>query len=112
MLWGVIAIGFALLTSLFDNLIELINILGSLFYGTVLGVFLVGFFATRIKAQAVFWGAICSEVLVLALYSVGRAGYIPEIGYLWFNVLGCAFVAIIGALWQVALSTRVTGRSS
>ena len=111
-LWGVIAIGFALLTSLFDNLIELINILGSLFYGTVLGVFLVGFFATRIKAQAVFWGAICSELLVLALYSFGRAGYIPEIGYLWFNVLGCVFVAIIGALWQVALPSRVTRRSS
>ena len=111
-LWGLIAIGFALLTSLFDNLIELINILGSLFYGTVLGIFLVGFFAQKIGAYAVFWGAVLSECLVLGLYVAGRAGYVPEIGYLWFNVLGCAFVAILGMIFQLLSPDRSAPSSS
>ncbi len=103
-LWGFLAIAFALLTSLFDNLIELINILGSLFYGTVLGIFMVGFFSKRIKARAVFWGAILSELSVLGLYIAGRTGYVSEIGYLWFNVIGCILVALFGASIQTALS--------
>jgi Na+/proline symporter len=105
-LWGGIAIGFALLTSLFDNLIELINILGSLFYSAVLGIFLVEFFVHRITARSVFWGTIVAESCVLGLYSAGRLGFIPEIGYLWFNVLGCLFVFIFGAFLEFALFAR------
>ena len=100
-LWGILAISFALLTSLFDNLIELINILGSLFYGTVLGVFLVGFFVAFVRAKAVFWAALLSEACVLTLYIGGRAGYVPEIGYLWFNVIGCFLVILFGTVLQL-----------
>ena len=107
-LWGIIAISFALLTSLFDNLIELINILGSLFYGTVLGIFLVGFFIKFIGSHAVFWAALLSEFCVLMLYITGRLGYIPEIGYLWFNVLGCIFVMTFGLCIQLMMQSNTS----
>lgn len=83
-LWGAIAIGFALFANLAENLIQAVNILGSLFYGVVLGLFLVAFFARRVGGPAVFWGAIASQLLVLALY------FTLPISYLWYNIIGCA----------------------
>ena len=86
MLWGVVAIGFALFARLVENLIEAVNILGSIFYGTILGIFLIAFFVPIIKGKAAFYGAILGELIVISLYLF----YTDEIGYLWYNVVGCA----------------------
>lgn len=90
--WGVLAIGFASVASLFENLIQLVNILGSLFYGTILGIFLVAFYFKRVKGNAVFIAALIAEGLVLTLFKF------TDIQYLWFNVIGCAVVIIIAYL--------------
>lgn len=94
-LFGVLAITFALVASLFENLIEAINILGSLFYGTILGIFLAAFFLKKLKANAVFMAALVAEAFVLSLYTY------TEMGYLWFNFVGCATVLITGYVIQV-----------
>lgn len=96
-IWGLFAIGFALVAQFLDSLVEAVNILGSLFYGTVLGVFLVAFYAKKIRGNAVFIAAIVSEILVLFLYFgdekisewVGRD---VSVGFLWYNLLGAIFV--------------------
>ncbi len=93
-LWGLIAIAFACFGTLFENLIQFVNIVGSLFYGTILGVFLVGFFFKSIKGHAVFIAAIISETVVLTLFKT------TEIGYLWYNLIGCGLVVLIGFIVQ------------
>ena len=103
-LWGVVAIGFATFASLLDNLIQAVNILGSIFYGTVLGMFLVAFFVKRVKGNAVFVAAVLSQSTVLALFTF------TKIGYLWFNVIGCALVVGLGSLLQFILPTHATTR--
>jgi hypothetical protein len=97
--WGVLAVGFAAFASLLDNLIQAVNILGSLFYGPMLGVFLVGFFLSRVHARAAFWATLVGEVAVLAAAAFGR------IGFLWYNVLGCALVVGLAPLLQWAFPT-------
>jgi SSS family solute:Na+ symporter len=67
-LWGVVAIAFAMVAQFMDNLVEVVNILGSLFYGTVLGIFLVAFFAKYIQGKAVLWAAVVAELVVLSLF--------------------------------------------
>ena len=89
LLWGAIAVGFALFAGLLDNLIQAVNILGSIFYGTILGIFLVGFFIKRVKGQAVFIAAVIAQFIVLYFY------FFTEVAYLWFNVIGCFAVIII-----------------
>jgi hypothetical protein len=84
--WGIVAVAFASFASLLDNLIQAVNILGSLFYGTVLGLFLTAFFLVRVRGRAVFIAALCSQATVLALFATS------QIGYLWFNLIGCALV--------------------
>src|SRR5690606_13859936 len=64
LIWGLFAIGFASFGTLFENLIQFVNIVGSIFYGTILGIFLVAFYIRYIKAEAVFWAALCAETLV------------------------------------------------
>ncbi len=93
-LFGGLAIFFALTASLFENLIEAINILGSLFYGTILGIFLVAFFIRKVGANATFIAALLAESLVLVLY------YTSDIGYLWFNFIGCTAVTVLSLLIQ------------
>ena len=88
---------FAAFASLLDNLIQAVNILGSIFYGTVLGIFLVAFFLKRVKGNAVFIAACISQLSVIALY------FSTDIGFLWFNVIGCMGVVILAALLQLAL---------
>lgn len=95
-LWGLLAIIVAILLHLADNLIELINILGSLFYGTILGIFLAGFYLRKLKANPVFWAAVCSECIVLLLFST------TDIGFLWYNVIGCTCVIGLSAIFQGA----------
>jgi len=82
--WGVLAVVFAASASLVDNLIQAVNILGSLFYGTILGVFLVAFFARRVRGSDMFAAALISEALVFTVW-LGTS-----VGFLWFNVIGCA----------------------
>lgn len=96
--WGIIAIGFALSAKLFDNLIEMVNLLGSLFYGTILGIFLVAFFIKRIKAKAIFYSALLAEAAVLALHFGRVYEWAPlqafKVEYLWYNLIGCGLVLL------------------
>jgi Na+/proline symporter len=102
--WGLAVLGFASVASLFANLIELVNIIGSLFYGAILGLFVVALFLRRITATPVLIGAICAELLVVVLF------FTADLGFLWFNVIGCAAVIAISALLQTILPTRATPR--
>jgi Na+/proline symporter len=91
LLWGMIAIAFALVGNLFENLIQLVNIIGSLFYGTILGIFLIAIFLNSIRANAVFYAAILTEIIVLIIYSQ------DWVTFLWLNIIG-ALLTIITAL--------------
>ena len=95
--WGVTAILFASFGSLVENLIQLVNIIGSVFYGTILGVFLVAFFIQHVQAKAVFWAAVVSELLILFIYTQ------DWIGFLWLNVLGALFTILLSIVFQVLL---------
>ena len=94
LLWGAIAILFASFGTLAENLIQLVNIVGSVFYGTILGVFLVAFFIRYVNAKAVFWAAVISEALVIAIFSQ------DWVGFLWLNVIGAVFTVILALLFQ------------
>ncbi|WP_373045409.1 sodium:solute symporter [Vulgatibacter sp.] len=97
-LWGLVAIGFASFASLVDNLIEAVNILGSIFYGTVLGLFVVAFFLKRVTATPVLLAALVAQAVVAALF------FASELGFLWFNVVGCAIVVVLSLLFEAARS--------
>jgi SSS family transporter len=103
--WGVLAVLFAASAALIDNLIQAVNILGSLFYGTILGIFLAAFFAPRLRATPVFVAALLSEALVVTLWLT------TAVGFLWFNVIGCAAVLAIAALLG-AIGGRPTGAAA
>ncbi len=95
MLWGIIAIAFALFASLFENLIQFVNIVGSLFYGTMLGFFLIAFFLKWVRSgTAVFIAAIIAELVVLYTY------FFTNIGYLFYNLIGCGVMVLIAVLLQ------------
>ena len=103
LVWGLLAIAFACYASLFENLIQAVNLLGSLFYGTILGIFLVAFYFKKIGAKAVFWAAILSEVLVISIYLLNEYHLAPaflQMGFLWFNLVGCALVVAFGSTIQ------------
>ncbi|GHG66639.1 sodium:solute symporter [Comamonas sp. JC664] len=95
--WGLVAVGFATFASLLDNLIQAVNILGSIFYGTVLGIFLVAFFVKRVRGHAVFAAAVISQTAVIGLF------FLSDIGYLWFNLIGCALVVVLSLMAQAVL---------
>lgn len=95
MAWGALAIFFAFLADRSENLIEMVNILGSIFYGTVLGIFLVAFFVKNVRGTAMFYGAVISQIVVIVLFKT------TEIGYLWYNLIGCAGAIIISYLIQL-----------
>ncbi len=102
--WGLGAILFATYASLFENLIQAVNLLGSLFYGTILGMFMVGFFMKWIKGRAVFIGALLSEALILLIHfrnGEGLFGFHWDIGYLWYNAIGCLSVMLFAMIIQV-----------
>jgi len=94
LLFGLFAIGFAALAKLFDNLIEAVNILGSLFYGTILGVFLVAFFVKWVKGNAVFIAALISQAIIIGLYTLNRLEII-DLGYLWYNLIAPGLVILL-----------------
>jgi len=102
--WGLGAILFATYASLFENLIQAVNLLGSLFYGTILGIFVVGFFIKWIKGQAVFIGALFSQALILVVHFFNGEGLLGihwDIGFLWYNVIGCLAVVFFGWVFQL-----------
>lgn len=84
--WGCFAIAFAEYASRLGSLVEAVNILGSLFYGTILGIFLVAFYLKRVQGGAAFWAALIAEALVLACFAFTR------ISFLWYNLIGCVLV--------------------
>ena len=98
-LWGLVAISFATIASLFENLIQAVNIVGSLLYGAILGIFLVAFFFKKIGATPAFIGGLVAEAVVLAVYFTDKADGVEDIGFLWLNPIGCAVV--IGVSWLV-----------
>ena len=95
--WGLIAIGVASFASLVENLIEAGNILGSVFYGSILGLFLTAFFIRRVTGSAVFFAALIAQMLVFVLFAT------TNIGYLWYNFIGCAAVLILAPILQQTL---------
>lgn len=108
-IWGVIAILFATYATLFENLIQAVNLLGSLFYGTILGIFVVGFYMKWVKGNAVFIAAFLAEALILLIHfnNGGSLLGIPiNIGFLWYNAIGCLAVMVFAGLIQLAGSDR------
>jgi solute:Na+ symporter, SSS family len=96
--WGIFAVAFADYASRLGSLIEAVNILGSLFYGTILGIFLTAFYLPRVDGRAVFRAAIMAEALVIACFLWS------DISFLWYNVVGC--VAVAGVAWLLSLWPR------
>ena len=94
LLWGLMAILFACFGNLFENLIQLINIIGSIFYGTILGIFLVGIFNNSVKGKAIFWAAIISEIFVISLFTWDK------IGFLWLNLIGALATVFLSLFLQ------------
>lgn len=95
LIWGLIAIAFASIGTLFENLIQLVNIVGSVFYGTILGIFLTGFYTKNIGGNAVFVGALIAETIVLLTY------FFTDTGYLWLNLIGCICVIVCSHVLQL-----------
>ena len=100
--WGILAISVACIANLFDNLIQLVNIIGSIFYGNVLGIFLLAFFIKFVKGNAVFIAALITQVLIIGVFILD---WLP---YLWLNLLGCALVMGIAILWQFFIPSSGT----
>ena len=92
--WGIFAMGFAEYASRLGSLVEAVNILGSLFYGTILGIFLVAFYVKRVQGGAAFYAALVAEVMVFACFAF------TQISFLWYNVLGCVLVVGLSLLFH------------
>jgi SSS family transporter len=101
--WGIVAIAIANVANLFDNLIQLVNIIGSIFYGNVLGIFLLAFFFKFVKGNAVFFAAVLTQILVCVIYynliHIHPAGE-EKLGYLWLNFIGAAMVIIFAFVFE------------
>jgi Na+/proline symporter len=101
--WGIVAILFACIGTLFENLIQLVNIIGSIFYGTVLGIFLVGIYSKRIQSNAIFYSAVLSQIAIFIIYYF--AIYIfpsgeERLGYLWLNFIGATLTIVLAWLLE------------
>jgi SSS family solute:Na+ symporter len=94
LIWGIIAILFACVGTLFENLIQLVNIVGSIFYGTVLGIFLVGFYVHYVKAKAIFWAAVVSQLAIFYIY------YLDVVSFLWLNFIGALLTMVLSVMLQ------------
>ena len=102
LLWGIIAILFACVGTLFENLIQLVNIVGSIFYGTVLGIFLVGFYVKYVKANAIFFGAALSQFTIFYIY------YLDIVSFLWLNFIGAILTLVLAVIFQFFLFRNKT----
>ena len=113
-MWGTIAILFACFGTLFENLIQLVNIIGSIFYGTVLGIFLVGFYVKFVKGKAIFWGAALSQLTIFFIYYFAIHIYPSgqeKLGYLWLNFIGALLTLIFSVVFQMLLKDDNTVES-
>ena len=109
LLWGVLAILFATTASLFENLIQAVNLLGSLFYGTILGIFVVAFYFKYVKSNAIFYCSIAAEIIVVSIHFLNHyqlAPYWLQMGYLWYNVVGCLLVILFATLGQKIINLQ------
>lgn len=95
-MWALIAMVFAVLANFAENLIQYVNIVGSLFYGTILGIFLVAFYLKRVGSNAVFIAALIGESVVLSCYFL----FYEEIAFLYYNIIGCVVVVVIAIFVQ------------
>jgi Na+/proline symporter len=103
LIWGIIAILFACIGTLFENLIQLVNIIGSIFYGTVLGIFLVGFYLKEVQSKAIFYSAVFSQITIFIIYYFAIHIYPSgeeKLGYLWLNFIGATLTIILSLLLQ------------
>ena len=100
-MWGLIAIGFACIATLFENLIQLVNIIGSVFYGTVLGIFLVGFYIKFVKAKSIFYSAVISQLTIFYIY------YLDIVSFLWLNFIGAMLTILISMFFQMMFKKEV-----
>jgi uncharacterized sodium:solute symporter family permease YidK len=98
--WGLVAIAFALFARMSENLIEAGNIVGSVFYGVPLALFLVAFFLKWIGGTAIFWAAIITQALIFVFY------YSLSISYLWYNLIGCAICVALGIVLQAVIGAN------
>ena len=96
-LWAVLAMVFAMLASFAENLIQFVNIVGSLFYGTILGIFLTAFYVKRVHGTAVFWAALLAQAIVFYCYMF------TDIAFLLYNIIGCAVVILFSLILQMML---------
>ena len=100
-LWGIFIMVFATYADLFDNLIQVVNMVGSIFYGTILGIFFTAFFLPRVGGEAVFWAAVVTQAIIAYLFF-----YVDRDAYLWYNPLGCFLVMGLGSVLQWVLGVK------
>ena len=100
--WGLMAILIALTAGMFENLIQLVNILGSLFYGTILGVFLLALFFKKTGATAALVGGLVAQITVLVVHLLKTYEFI-DLSYLMYNFIGCIMVILVGVAVQMAI---------
>jgi Na+/proline symporter len=103
LVWGIIAILFACIGTLFENLIQLVNIIGSIFYGTVLGIFLVGIYSKKIQSNAIFYSAVMSQITIFIIYYFAIYIYPSgeeRLGYLWLNFIGATLTIVVAWLLE------------
>ncbi len=102
--WGFVVISFALYANLFENLIQFVNIIGSIFYGTVLGIFLSGFYIRYIQANAVFYAALIAQITIILLFSF------TDLGFLWYNLISCLMVVGLAFIFEwIKRKESITG---
>jgi SSS family solute:Na+ symporter len=100
--WGLFCIGVAMFATNMGSLIEAVNILGSLFYGVMLGIFLVAFFIKHIKGNAVFWAALVGELVVITIFNM------KVVSFLWLNLIGAALVVVLALIFQPLMKNNTT----
>lgn len=94
LMWALLAMVFAMLAGFAENLIQFVNIVGSLFYGTILGIFLCAFYVKRVHGTAVFWAALLAEAVVLYCY------LFTDLAFLLYNIIGCVLVVVVSLIIQ------------
>ena len=114
-MWGLVAIGFALSITLAENLIQFANIIASIFYPVLLGLFVVAFTCKKIGGTAVFWGALAAQTLTIELFFWRKltedAGQTFGVSYLWDNVIGCVACVLFSLLFQAMLGEKNGART-
>jgi len=98
--WGVFCIIIAQFANKLGSLIEAVNVLGSLFYGTILGIFMIAFFMKSVKGAAAFWAAILTEAIIILIYNL------DIVSFLWLNAIGCLLTMLFGYVFEWLLPKK------